>query len=39
MTLRRLPRPPAAVLFIRLAAPSGLPTSWRPYLDPSRAAA
>jgi 5-methylcytosine-specific restriction endonuclease McrA len=39
MKMRRAPRPPAAVLFIRLAAPSGLPTSWRPYLDPSRAAA
>jgi len=39
MTLKRQPRPPAAVLFIRLAAPAGLPTSWRPYLDPSRAAA
>jgi 5-methylcytosine-specific restriction endonuclease McrA len=38
MTMRRLPRPPAPVLFIRLAAPSGLPISWRPYLDPSRAA-
>ena len=39
MTMKRLPRPPAPVLFIRLAAPAGLPTSWRPYLDPSRAAA
>ena len=39
MTLRRSPRPPAAVLFIRLAAPSGLPTSWRPYLATSLAAA
>ena len=32
MTLRRLPRPPAPVLFIRLAAPR-IPTRWRPYLD------
>ena len=39
MTMKRLPRPPAPVLFIRLAAPAGLPISWRPYLDPSRAAA
>src|SRR5258705_4271362 len=39
MTMRRAPRPPAAGLFIRLAAPSRLPTSWRPHLDPPRAAA
>ena len=39
MILRRAPRPPAPVLFIRLAAPSGLPTSWRQYLDPSLVAA
>ena len=39
MTMRRLPRPPAPVLFIRLAAPTSLPTSWQPYLDPTRAAA
>jgi 5-methylcytosine-specific restriction endonuclease McrA len=39
MTMKRQPRPPAPVLFIRLAAPAGLPTSWRPYLDPSRAVA
>jgi 5-methylcytosine-specific restriction endonuclease McrA len=32
MTLRRQPRPPAPVLFIRLAAPK-IPTGWRPYLD------
>jgi len=32
MTLRRPPRPPAPVLFIRLAAPR-IPTGWRPYLD------
>ena len=39
MTLKRQPRPPAPVLFIRLAAPSGLPSTWRRYLDPTRAAA
>ena len=38
MTLKRQPRPPHAVLFIRLAAPSGLPLSWKPYLDRSIAA-
>jgi 5-methylcytosine-specific restriction endonuclease McrA len=32
MVPSRPPRPPAPVLFIRLAAPS-IPTSWRPYLD------
>ena len=32
MTLRKQPRPPAPVLFIRLAAPK-IPTGWRPYLD------
>jgi 5-methylcytosine-specific restriction endonuclease McrA len=39
MTMRRTPRPPAPVLFIRLAAPSGLPMTWRRYLDRSVAAA
>ena len=38
MTLRRQPRPPAPVLFIRLAAPK-IPTTWRPYLDSFGAAA
>jgi len=37
MTLRRQPRPPAPVLFIRLAAPR-IPTGWRPYLDPTATA-
>ena len=32
MTMRRAPRPPAPVLFIRLAAPK-IPTGWQPYLD------
>ena len=32
MKLRAQPRPPAPVLFIRLAAPS-IPTRWQPYLD------
>src|SRR2546423_13080691 len=32
MTMRKQPRPPAPVLFIRLAAPK-IPSSWRPYLD------
>ncbi len=32
MTLRKQPRPPAPVLFIRLAAPK-IPMGWRPYLD------
>jgi hypothetical protein len=32
MTLRAQPRPPAPVLFIRLAAHS-IPTRWQPYLD------
>jgi 5-methylcytosine-specific restriction endonuclease McrA len=32
MTLRKQPRPPAPVLFIRLAAPK-IPMRWRPYLD------
>ena len=31
LELRTLPRPPAPVLFIRLAAPK-IPTGWRPYL-------
>ena len=37
MTLHSRPRPPAPVLFIRLAAPS-IPTGWRPYLDGFRSA-
>jgi 5-methylcytosine-specific restriction endonuclease McrA len=37
MTLRRQPRPPAPVLFIRLAA-ARIPTGWRPYLDRTAAA-
>jgi 5-methylcytosine-specific restriction endonuclease McrA len=37
MTLRRQPRPPAPVLFIRLAAPR-IPTGWRRYLDPTAVA-
>lgn len=37
MTLHKLPRPPAPVLFIRLAAPK-IPLSWRPYLDSFAAA-
>ena len=37
MTLRRPPRPPAPVLFIRLAAPR-IPHGWRPYLDPNSTA-
>ena len=32
MKLRKEPRPPAPVLFIRLAAPK-IPMTWRPYLD------
>src|SRR5919108_4432860 len=32
MELRALPRPPAPVLFIRLAAPD-IPTRWQPYLE------
>ena len=39
MILRHPPRPPAPVLFIRLAVRSGLPLSWKPYLDSSLAAA
>jgi 5-methylcytosine-specific restriction endonuclease McrA len=31
MTLRKQPRPPTPVLFIRLAAPS-IPSGWKPYL-------
>jgi hypothetical protein len=34
-----VPRPPAPVLFIRLTAPAGLPTSWRQYLERSVVAA
>jgi 5-methylcytosine-specific restriction endonuclease McrA len=37
MTLHRLPRAPAPVLFIRLAAPR-IPTGWRPYLESFTAA-
>ena len=37
MTLRYPPRPPAPVLFIRLAAPS-IPTGWKPYLPNLEAA-
>jgi 5-methylcytosine-specific restriction endonuclease McrA len=32
MILRKQPRPPAPVLFIRLAAPK-IPMGWRPYLE------
>ena len=32
MTLRRSPRPPSPTLFILLAAPSELPTTWNRYL-------
>jgi 5-methylcytosine-specific restriction endonuclease McrA len=39
MTLRRPPRPPAPALFITLATPSGLPTTWKRYLPSSAAAA
>jgi 5-methylcytosine-specific restriction endonuclease McrA len=38
MTLRTIPRPPAPVLFIRLAAPT-IPQRWRPYLELYGAAA
>lgn len=38
MVLRRTPRPPAPVLFIRLAAPR-IPQRWRPYLEPDAATA
>ena len=38
MKLKKKPRPPAPVLFIRLAAPK-IPTTWRPYLDSFGAAA
>ena len=37
MELRELPRVPAPVLFIRLAAPS-IPTRWQPYLEAFHAA-
>jgi 5-methylcytosine-specific restriction endonuclease McrA len=37
MELRELPRVPAPVLFIRLAAPS-IPTRWQPYLEAFQAA-
>jgi 5-methylcytosine-specific restriction endonuclease McrA len=37
MTMRRPPRPPAPALFITLATPSGLPSTWKRYL-PSLAA-
>jgi 5-methylcytosine-specific restriction endonuclease McrA len=32
MNLRAKPRPPAPVLFIRLAAPSGIPSAWERYI-------
>ena len=32
MVLHAMPRPPAPVLFIRLATPT-IPTGWRPYLE------
>ena len=32
MRLRSQPRPPAPVLFIKLAAPR-IPTGWQPYLN------
>lgn len=38
MVLPKLPRPPAPVLFIKLATPR-IPTGWRPYLEPRTAAA
>jgi hypothetical protein len=38
MTLKREPRPPAPVLFIRLAAPN-IPSSWHQYLRLQGAAA
>jgi 5-methylcytosine-specific restriction endonuclease McrA len=38
MTIRRLPRPPAPVLFARLRI-GGLPTTWKRYLGSSIAAA
>jgi 5-methylcytosine-specific restriction endonuclease McrA len=38
MTIRIPPRPPAPVLFIRLAAPK-IPQTWAPYLDSFGAAA
>ena len=37
MELRELPRVPAPVLFIRLAAPT-IPTRWQPYLEAFQAA-
>jgi 5-methylcytosine-specific restriction endonuclease McrA len=37
MELRELPRMPAPVLFIRLAAPT-IPTRWQPYLEAFQAA-
>ena len=39
MTLRRPPRAPAPDVFIGLAVPSGLPSTWKPYLRFSAAAA
>jgi hypothetical protein len=39
MTLRSTPRPPAPVLFIHLAVPSGIPPAWTQYLGVTRAAA
>ena len=39
MTLRRPPRVPAPALFITLATPAGLPTTWKRYLPGAAAAA
>src|SRR5205823_3946614 len=39
MTLRRPPRPPAPSLFITLATPSGMPSTWQRYLGTSTATA
>jgi 5-methylcytosine-specific restriction endonuclease McrA len=33
MVMRKVPKPPAPALFIRLASPR-VPNGWRPYLDP-----
>src|SRR5581483_11665545 len=38
MQLRRKPTPPTPVLFIRLAAPSGIPSGWRRWLPAAVAA-
>jgi 5-methylcytosine-specific restriction endonuclease McrA len=39
MTMRRPPRPPAPNVFIGLAVPSGLPSTWKAYLGENTAAA